>query len=495
VKMQGAPHREVGVGQAVMLTSSAAMVNMGLLFIETTVAARLVSTDGYGLYILIVALVNFVMMVVDFGQKTAVTQLIARGDGPSRAALVNTTLLFRVGMIAIASFIVWLPHDVFALLAPGQDLQPYLSQVPAMILFASVDQLLFGMLQGFQAYRSLAIAQILRSVLRLALTAVLLGPMHLGVMGLLYSWTLSFATSAVYQYWALPTEKRVQFARAPLGELLRFGAPLQVAGCLWFLFTRVQTFILSAFGGPSALALFAVASRIPEALQQVAESYMAVYFPKMTALLASGRHAQASKMFETSLRMVSFGAALLTLVCVLLSNEITEVIFSSRYAASAPAFAVLMIGLHMVLVVNLMGYTLTAAGHPRRSLTVDVIRTGVVLVTSVALVPVFGFVGAAYARLVSSYSGTPAVVWLLGRDGPALRTNVWFKSTAILLVCAALGALTEPAGLLAKVGVAVIFVVLSARLGVISLDDLRLVLPYIPRRPATATVPGLGDTA
>jgi O-antigen/teichoic acid export membrane protein len=472
-----------------MLTGSAAMVNMALLFIETTVAARLVSTEAYGLYILIVAVVTFVMMVVDFGQKTAVTQLIVRGDGPSRAALVNTTLLFRVGMIAIASFIVWLPHDVFALLAPGQDLQPYLGQVPAMILFASLDQLFSGMLQGFQAYRSLAIAQILRSVLRLALTAVLLGPMHMGLTGLLYSWTLSFATSTLYQYWALPIAKRVQFAPALLIELIRFGAPLQVSGCLWFMFTRIQTFILSAFGGPSALALFAVASRIPDALQQVGESYMAVYFPKMTALLANGRHAQASKMLETSLRMISFGAAVLAFGCVLFSNEITELVFSSRYAASAPAFAVMMIGLHMVLVVNLMGYTLTAAGHPRRSLIVDVIRTSVVLGASLAVVPALGFLGAAYARLLSSYSGAPAVVWLLRHGGgPSDRTAAWLTPTAILLVCSALAAVTQPFGLPARLAVAIVFVGLSARLGALKLDDVRLVIPLSRERrePAAA---------
>jgi O-antigen/teichoic acid export membrane protein len=384
-------------------------------------------------------------------------------------------------MIAIASFIVWLPHDVFALLAPGQDLQPYLGQVPAMILFASLDQLFFGMLQGFQAYRSLAIAQILRSVLRLALTAVLLGPMHMGLTGLLYSWTLSFATSALYQYWALPIAKRVQFAPALLIELLRFGAPLQASGCLWFMFTRIQTFILSAFGGPSALALFAVASRIPDALQQVAESYMAVYFPRMTALLASGRHDQARKMLETTLRMISFGAAVLAFGCVLFSNEITELVFSSRYAASAPAFAVMMIGLHMVLVVNLMGYTLTAAGHPRRSLIVDVIRTSVVLGASLAVVPALGFLGAAYARLLSSYSGAPAVVWLL-RHGGGLTP------TAILLVCSALAAVTQPFGLPARLAVAIVFVGLSARLGALKLDDVRLVIPLSRERrePAAA---------
>jgi PST family polysaccharide transporter len=278
--IQHAPDRVIGVGHAVMLTSGAAMINMAFLFLETTLAARLVSTDQYGVYVLIVAVVNFVMMIVDFGSKTAVTQLIARGDGPSRTALVNTALVFRVGVIAIVAVFIWLSRDLLAVVVPSLDVLPYVDQLPAMILVASLDQLLFGMLQGFQAYRSLAIAQILRSVLRLGLTAMLLGPLALGVTGLLYSWTLSFGLSALYQYLALPITRSVQLARAPLSELLRFGAPLQMAGCLWFVFTRIQTFILGAFGGPSAVALFAVASRIPEALQQVAESYMAVYFPQ-----------------------------------------------------------------------------------------------------------------------------------------------------------------------------------------------------------------------
>src|SRR5205085_1718752 len=169
--------------------------------------------------------------------------------------------------------------------------------------------------------------------LRLGLTAALLGPLHMGVAGLLYSWTFSFAVSSAYQYMALPVPKRLTATRTTLTELLKFGAPLQAAGLLWFVFTRIQTFILGAFGGPTAVALFAVASRIPEALQQVAESYMAVYYPKMTALLASGRQAQATRMFQMSLRLISFGAALLAMACVLLASEITEIIFSPRYAA------------------------------------------------------------------------------------------------------------------------------------------------------------------
>jgi len=466
-----------GVREALMLTSTAAVVNMGFLFLETTLAARLVSTSQFGLYVLVVAVVNLAMMLVDFGSKTAVTQLIARSEGPTRAALVSSALVFRCGVIVALSVLAWLSRDLLALFEPARDLLPYLDHVPAMVLVASVDQLLFGMLQGFQAYRPLAAAQILRSVLRLGLTVVLIGAFGMGVPGLLYSWTVSFGLSALYQYFSLPVARSLKIDRRLLAELLHFGVPLQFAGFLWFVFSRVQTFILAAFAGPVGVAQFAVASRIPEALQQVGESYMAVYFPKMTVLLAERRHVEASRMLATSLRLVSFCAAVLALTCVLLSVEMTELLFSTRYSASAPAFAVMMVALHMVLVVNLMGYTLTSAGHPKRSLVVDVVRTGAVLIASLALVPPLGFMGATYARLLSSYSGGPVVVALLQRSGQIVRVAAIFKQTAILLVCSGLALYTQAAGVPAKLGIAIIFVLLSATLGGISLTDLSFLVP------------------
>jgi O-antigen/teichoic acid export membrane protein len=448
---------------------------MALLFVETTLAARLISINAFGSYVLVLAVVNFLMMAVDFGARAAVTQLIASDNGVGRVALVNSAIVFRLAVIAIVSAIVWLPRELLALLDPAGDVVPYLGQIPPMVLAASLDQLLFGMLQGCQAYRSLAKAQILRSTLRLALTAVLLGPLGLGVTGLLYSWTLSFGASAAYQYWTLPVAKRWVIERPALGRLLRFGAPLQFAGLLWFLFGRVQTLLLGAWSGPTSVAYFAVASRIPEALQQVAESYMAVYFPRMTALQAAGRRAHAGDMLNTSLRLVSFGAAALALVGVLFSPWITELLFSAQYAASAPAFAILMVTLQMVLVVNLLGYTLTSAGHPQRSLVVDIIRTGVLVLGSLLLIPLFGFMGAAYARLISSYVGSPVVLRLVRRDHPGLLVLSCLRQTVILLVCAGLGWWAEP--LLAKLAVGALFFILSTTLGTLSRTDLALVLP------------------
>lgn len=421
---------------AIALTSTGAAVSMALLFVETTLAARLVPTQPFGIYVLIVAIVNFLMMLVDVGSRTAVIQLIARSDARAQAALVNSALVFRIASIGCISVLVWLARDLLVVFGTPAEVLPLVNHVPLMVLAASLDQLLFGMLQGFQEYRHLAIAQILRAVLRVGLTFVLLAPLNLGIVGLLYSWTLSFAASATYQFWALPVRKRWTFDRSLVLKMLQFGAPLQLAGVLWFLFSRVQTFILGAISGPASVAQFAVAARIPEALQQLAESYMAVYLPKMTALLSAGKRSEAVRLLDRSMRVVSFGAALTALLGVLLRDEITQLVFSSRYAASAPAFGVLMLALHLVLVVNLMGYTLTAAGHPRRSLTVDIVRTSLLMAGSLALIPIFSFMGAANARLVSGFPASAVVVRALRGKQLDLPLAVLIKHTAVVLACA-----------------------------------------------------------
>lgn len=465
-------------------------MNITFLFLETMVAVRLLVTDSYGIYVLLIAIVNFFVMAVDFGCKTAVTQLIASSDRIRQTALVNSALVFRLVIIAVISALIWLGQDLPLLLDPSRALLQYTGYVPMMLVVASFDELFFGMLQGFQAYRHMAVAQIVRSVLRLCLTIVFLSVLKLGVMALIYSWTISFAVSAVYQYLVLPISKRFVYQRPLLSEMLRFGFPLQLTRFLWFVFRRVDVLLLGTLAGPASVAYYAVAARIPDALQHLSESYTAVYFPTMAALLAKGKLRQASWILDHSLRLISFAAALVALIAVLFSQQIVTLLFSEKYAASSLAFALLMIALHITLMANLMGYTLTSAGYPGRSLGENLTRTTLNILGDLLLIPAFGFMGPAYAALVSRYSANPVAVLLLRRSGIAVTVAPYAKQTLLLLLCAVLFWWIQPAEFTYKVAIVVLFVVLNMVLSTISRDDLSLVLPEgVAKRPGVLKEP------
>jgi O-antigen/teichoic acid export membrane protein len=469
--------RQPSFRRGVAFSSAGAAISIAALFLEAIVAVQLMPANSYGVYVLLVAVVNFGVTIVDAGLKTAITKFVAGAGDDQRPTLVYSALAFRLAAIAGVSSLVWLGRGLLGLLDASGSLRSYAGYIPPMLLVASLDELLLSALQGCQAYRQMALAQIVRSVLRLGLTSVMLGVVGLGVSGLIYSWILSFAASLVYQYLALPVARRPSWRRAPLAEMLRFGLPIQLNRLLWFTFYRVDVLLLGVFAGPASVAFYEVAAKIPDAFQRLFDSFTAVYFPRVSALLAGGRRAEADRTLNTSLRLTSLVVGTLALAGVVFNQEIMTRLFSQKYAASGPVFAVLMLAGHMTCLVNLMGYTLTAAGHPGRSLGENLIRTALNVAGDLLLIPALGIAGPAYATLAASYAANPVAVWLLRRGGTRVVITPYATQALLLLGCAGLFWWFQPAGLVYKAAFVGLFAVASVLLATVSRADLRLVLP------------------
>jgi len=469
-----------GYRRGLLLISSGSVVNLALLLVEIVIITRLVPTGVYGSYVLLVATANFLVMATDFGCKLAVTQFISSAGRDRQQAVVGSALLFRAAVMAVASVLILLVRGLLSRVDPSSRLEDYVGYVPLMLVTTSFDELLFSMLQGFGSYRPMAVAQIARGILRIALTLVLLVGFNAGIAALVYSWSISFAVTIAYQYWAMPIRTIRGWRWETLAEILRFGFPLQGTRFLAFVTDRLHLVLLGALAGVDGVAYFAVATKIPDGLQALGDSYFRVYFPTMTSLLAAGRRRAAGLMFERSLRLVSFGSALAAVIAAMFSREIVTLLFSAKYAGSAPVFAVLMIGLHMAVLVNVLGYTLIAAGRPGRALGMDLVQAVVSAAGDLVMIPGLGAVGAALAGTVGNYASAPLGVWLIRRSELFMVVAPHVKQTVILVLCAALGWWVHPPGLamglVCKAAVISLFAVLSVLTATISRDDFALVI-------------------
>jgi O-antigen/teichoic acid export membrane protein len=466
---------------------------MSLLFLETMVVVRLLPTEGYGVYVLLVAVVNFFVALVDFGCKTTVTKFIASGDRGRQTALAHSTLIFRLLVLAVVSILIWIGRDLIELLVPSGELTYYITYIPLMLGVASLDELFLAMHQGLQAFRHMAAAQIGRGLLRLCLSVVLLVVFKLGVVALVYSWVISFAVSVAYQYLVLPIPKRIRWQLPLLNKMLRFGFPLQLTRLLWYASGRVNVLLLGALAGPVGVAFYNTAATIPSALIRLAESYVTVFFPTVAAMLAEGKRKEATRMLDRSLRLCSFAGALIALGAVVFSQEVVNLVFSEQYAASSGAFALLMMAFHMTFLVSMMGYTLTAAGFPKRSLGQNATNVVATVVIDLLLIPSLGFVGPAVAQVISSYAANPLSAWLLWRSDIRLRVADYLKQTVLLWLCAALFWWTRPDGFTYRLAIVAVYVALNAALTTISVKDVRLMLPEAVTRRLSALREGLAS--
>ena len=469
--------RRLSFFQGVTYTSAGTALNIIFLLLETMVAVRVLDTESYGVYALLVIGVNFLVMLTDFGSTSSVTQLIASSNSARQSTLASSAIVFRFAVLALVSAITLLIPGVVFLLDPSLALLNYAIYIPLMLIMVGLDESLYGILQGYKAFQHMAIANGLRTILRLGLSVVFLLVFQLGINGLIYSWILSFGVAVIYQVLVLPRQRRLLLSWHVLGEMLRFGFPLQLNRFLWFVSGRADILLLGAFMGPSAVALFEVGGRIPNALVRLTQSYSAVYFPTMTELLAKGDTRRAHQLLNRSLVLVSFFMALAALISVIFGQEIIGMLFSAKYETSSMVFSLLMIGLQMNVLVTLMGYTLTSAGHPGRSLTANAIRETLIVVADLILIPLWGLIGPAFGKLAAYYLANPLSIWMLQRSRIRVVAAPYLKQTALLWIGAILFWWLQPQGFLLKAMLVVLFIVINVALSTISRDDLALVLP------------------
>jgi O-antigen/teichoic acid export membrane protein len=466
-----------GFGKGLLFTVSSTGVSIASLFLETIVAVRLISPESYGVFVLVQVVVLFYAVIVDCGGKTAVTQMVASSDPQRQVSIANTALTFRLlAVIGMSAFIL-LTAELQAVFDPSRSLVAYTPYVPVMLAVMTFDELNISILQGFQRYSRLAIAQVMRSVLRLTLTTVFLAVFKLDLLGLIYSWIVSYALCIVYELIVLPIPKRFALRLPQLKELLRFGAPLMATRFLFFLDYRIDVLLLGLLSGPVAVAFFGVANRVPQALQSLSEAYISVYFPTISSLLGARRDKQAAWFLNHSLRLISFLTALAALAGVVFSRQIVTLLFSEKYVDSVPAFALLMIAFHMTLLSTLMGYTLTAARRPGLSLGTNLLQVVTQTIADLIFIPPFKAIGPAIAANISAYVNNPASVLMLLRAGIRVAVLPYAAQAGLLLAGAAAYWVLQPESLLLKLAIVAAFVALNVLLGTISFNEFSLILP------------------
>jgi O-antigen/teichoic acid export membrane protein len=472
--------------RGVLLTVTSTGVSVISLFVETIVTARVLSPEVYGTYILLLAVVNFFVMVADFGCEAAITQMIAGSDRERQAMLTNNVVAFRIVTVVVMSLLIWLARDWLVLFDPTRSVLVYWVYIPVLMTMMTFDELLINVLQGFQLFKHIAIAQTGRSLLRVTFSVVALLVFKLGVPGLFLSWIAAYTLAVLYELVMVPVRKRFILHRPLMTEMLRFAMPLQATRFLWFLFYRIDILLLGTLAGPLAVAYYGVANRVPEALQRVSESYIAVYYPTVSSLLARKRDRQVHWYLNHSLRLVSFLTGAGALLGVVFNQQIVRLIFSDKYMASAPAFALLMVAFHMTFMVNLMGYTLVGARRAGLSLVTNILRTTTHILADAVLIPLLGFMGPTVAANISAYINNPAQVLMLRRIGIRVAASAYVKQTALLLLGAGVYWIWQPQGVLLKLAIVLAFVVLCVALSTISMEDFSLVLPErLLRRKAT----------
>lgn len=487
------PARDV-VG-AVAVSAMAQLIGKAIHLVLNIVASialiRYLQPDGYGEYVFVFSFAALFGLLSDFGlAKVAVRDMVRE---PSSAGVVLGTAMAGRLILAAISFVA----AQLALVALGvsADLRIAIAIVSllfvteAMLSVTAVFQMRLAM--QYEALVSVVI-QAVDTVLILSLIAagagllvIVAAPVASGVVGVVVAYTLVRRRFA--------TRLSVEISRLP--RLLIEAAPVGLTLVLAVIYLRIDSVLLGLLATPQDVGLYGAAFKPIEYLLLASAVVINTLFP----LLARWHRRDAERFATLYWRGTDVLLALALPIPIILfafAEPIVATFYAPSFLPAALPLRLLGIGVVLMILSAWQGFTLLSAGRQRITVAYDLVGLALNLTLNFALIPRFGFVGAAIAALVTAAFvniSASLLTWRLlgvGRGGPRLMpllaTNGVFAG---LILGASVAGVPWWVGLLMA---SAAYPVLLVVCGVTNLDELRALADG--RRSFYTGVPALETT-
>jgi O-antigen/teichoic acid export membrane protein len=381
--------------QAALVAYRAAsdLAGKGAFFLVTLVAARRLSQDAFGLFALGTTVGWIATVATDFGIQLHLAREVAQRPGDA-ARLLKVWLRIRVWTAALALVTV----------AIGLALTSHSSAFSRAILLFTFVYVVNGLIEFLHYfYRGLARSDVESTLtlwqrfamLILATVALWWKPdvtllaVAMAIPALVMFWySARLATRLATTNLSSPSNR--SNPRDAIGSVIPIGAGI-VLSALYF---RIDVFMVEAWQGTTAVALYNAVFRLVEALRLFPAAVLAVALPML---------------FQATSRQVLLKlSALLTAAAIAVSlalwvgaGTVIPILYGARYAAAVPAFRILLLAFPLMA----LNYALThqlIGWHGHRAYAA---MCGVALAFNVALnvrlIPSIGIVGAAWATVAT----------------------------------------------------------------------------------------------
>jgi O-antigen/teichoic acid export membrane protein len=259
------------------------------------------------------------------------------------------------------------------------------------------------------------------------------------------------AALGVAAWWSLPSRPfvRARFDGRLLGALWRFSGQLTVITILSTVLKQLDKLLLSRLVPLDQLGYYVAAASLSSGLLLFATPISTALFPRFSALLANGQHADARAAYERSIRLVAALAAPVAAALALFAPHILQLWTRSAplAAAAGPVLTVLACAMFLNALMQVPYALQIAAGRPVIALWTN--GLGVLLLAPLTTILIIrhGIAGAGIAWLIFNviYAGVVSVViehraldasarlalWRTAAP-PALTALAWFGAARLL---------------------------------------------------------------
>jgi len=374
------------------------VVTAGLGLLNGFLLASLIGPDGRGEFYLLTFYPTTLMVIGQLGLPQAFTFFTARRlfGGLIARSIAFAIVIGSVLIVATAAFL------------PELE-QTFLRNLEAPAILGGLVALPFmlnanfttGIVVGRQSAFGIALIYVGVNALTTILILVLVGGLHLGVIGALIGFVLSAVALALAFLWLALRSTREVPSEGGVGtrRLFGYGLPFFPASLSQFFAARTDVFLLAALlADPAApLGYYSLAVAIAELVFLFPNAVSTFFFPHVAGGIRAESDRQVGKVARVTLILTG-------LVGILLAPAVTIAIMViiPTFTPALPALYILLAGATVLGPTRVLAGYIAGLGRPGLASAVNLGALGLNVVLNITAIPLLGIVGAALAMLASS---------------------------------------------------------------------------------------------
>jgi O-antigen/teichoic acid export membrane protein len=311
-------------------------------FATSIVIARLLSPRQVGLAAEAAVFGSLALVVADFGIAAAIVQRPELSEEDKSTAFW-TSVLLGAGLTALGVGLSW----PIALLYGQPRVQPLFAVLSFSFLLTAP-----GIVQGALLTRELRFRQLeVRTIIATAAgcaTSIIVAALGFGPWAIVAQWLAVPAVSTMLLWRSSSWRPRWSFSQASLRAMAGFASHTFGARSLNWGVLNMDNLLVGRFLGAASLGAYSLACSVAlSPLNRVAVPITQVFFPAFSRMQSPQEIGMA---WLRALRMVALVAVPAMLGVIVVSRELVQALFGTRWLAAAPALQLLApIGLMQAL--------------------------------------------------------------------------------------------------------------------------------------------------
>jgi stage V sporulation protein B len=429
------------------LILSTAISSIGTIFI-----ARLLGSDNYGLYAIVLAVPNMVGIFRDWGVSVAMTRCAAQYRAENRLSelrsILAAGLIFELAMgliLTLVSFLLagFLATTVFQRPA----IAPLIEIASFSVLLSALTGTALSIFTGMERMEFTSIVWVIQAIVKtfVIIALVILG---FGTGGAIIGYTAGVIVSGVvgglfilmlYRQLPKPVSVKLEI-KAYITEMLRYGIPMSLSGLIGAFVAQYYIFLLPIYYVTTNVPIgnYGVAQNFVILITFFATPITTILFPAFSKLDPKTDQETLKKVFRYSVKYASVLVVPVAVLVMCLSGPAVATLFGNTYA-SAPLFLALLAISYIYTALGSLSATnlITSQGETRFFLYLTLITAAIGLPLGYALIMSLGVLGLIATSLTASI---PSLVISLHFIKKRYSVSIDWNSSAKILIASAVTA-------------------------------------------------------